>query len=221
MTVMKHLIFILPLSFIFFCCSSSPQRNKVEERKYNSLRDSIALLIQRGTLSSDTVMLQHALALSDSLLRNDTVRIARLYCYFNRAEAYNSLGDSTKAIQEYEKGILLMPENHTTRTAYFAGKFKSLGIEDSTKYYFDKTIAIYDKLLRNKDQMYISNVLGKALVIDGIKGRKETLQFLNDELKKHPEDDELKHLIRGVRDEGMLDKNSDQDTYATINISGK
>ena len=60
------------------------------------------------------------------------------------------------------------------------------------------------ELLKTKDDLYLSNVIGKAILLDEIKSRKETIKFLKDEKNKYPEDKELKEFVKEVYEYGPL-----------------
>ena len=204
------------LSFIcvifVVCCSSSSNNNKGNDELI-LLRDSVSKLVQNGEMRGDTNLIRQALVLSDSLLKIDTLKIARIHYYINRSGAYYLLGDSINAIVEAEKAYLLYDKDNIMRMSYFAVKYHKLGMRDSAKYYFDKTIAKYDRLLMTNKDKYLDNVMRKAMLLDVIKGRKETLLFLDVEKKKYPKMKELEYYIKGVREKGILDRIDHSEDY--------
>ena len=69
------------------------------------------------------------------------------------------------------------------------------------------------ELLKTKDDLYLSNVIGKAILLDEIKSRKETIKFLKDEKNKYPEDKELKEFVKEVYEYGPLGESHFYEEY--------
>ena len=197
---MKHIVFFIPLAIFFLCCSSSTK----EPNKWILLNDSITTLIRRGQMQGDKNLLHRALVMSDSLLLVDTSKTSMIKYHEFRSVIYALLNDSLKATEEGEKAYLLLDVNNVTRTSYFAAKYHRIGMVDSADFYFNKSMVAYNELLKTKDDLYLSNVIGKAILLDEIKGRKETIKFLEEEKNKYPEDKELKEFVKEVYEYGPL-----------------
>lgn len=166
-----------------------------------------------GQMQGDTNLLHHALALSDSLLLVDTSKASMIKYHEFRSMIYALLNDSIKATEEGEKAYLLLDVNNVTRTSYFAAKYHRLGMIDSADFYFNKSMEVYNELLKTKDDLYLSNVIGKAILLDAIKGRKDAIKFLKEEKKKHPEDMELKEFVKSVHEDGPLGESHFYEEY--------
>ena len=92
--------------------------------QYKVLNDSLVSLMQFGTMRDDTALLEKALSLSDTLLKNSNTKYEKQLCYRNRAMILNYIGRHEEAMQNTEEYILCLPEDSPERLIYWNKKQK-------------------------------------------------------------------------------------------------
>ena len=108
--IMKNLMILLFAVVLIIGCKAN--QNKPD---CDSWRDRLVDLVQQGSLKSDTIKFQRALALSDSVLSVDTTTDNRRFCYYNRSIILNSLGRTEEGWKNKELEMLTLPENNLER----------------------------------------------------------------------------------------------------------
>jgi|WetSurMetagenome_2_1015567.scaffolds.fasta_scaffold13250_2 tetratricopeptide (TPR) repeat protein len=181
-------MFILLASILSCSC----QANRGTNGDVKKLRDSIGVLVQKGLLQKDSLILRNALKLSDSLLEIDTTKKARMMCYYNRRLIFVQLGDVDKAIENLEKYMLCLPENNPDRLNYMAVKYLNKQQKDSANFFWNKALAVCNSLLQKQ---YNSNIVMKKIEVLYLKsGEQEAKKYMLSELKLHSKDQILQYL---------------------------
>lgn len=137
----KILYFLIVFVFIIGCAKG---QNKED---FNKLRDSLDHIVFEGTIFDDTTRLEKALELSDYLLGVDTTTINKGHYYHQRFVIFNFLGRIDEAMANAEYAVLTLPENNSSRLAFFAIKYLREHNKDLADYYIEKTIAVCDSSL--------------------------------------------------------------------------
>ena len=114
---MKNLMILLFAVVLIIGCKAN--QNKPD---CDSWRDRLVDPVQQGSLKSDTIKFQRALALSDSVLSVDTTTDNRRFCYYNRSIILNSLGRTEEGWKNKELEMLTLPENNLERLLFMAIK---------------------------------------------------------------------------------------------------
>lgn len=170
-------------------------RNTSDSKK---LHDSIAYLIQQGTLRNDTTMLQNALVISDSLLSIDTTSFSRRLCYHNRAIILNSLGRKEEAIKNTELEMRFLPEDNPQRLLFMAAKQFKKHKKDSADTYLARVLTVCELAQKQKFDENIAFYTIQALYLRY--GDKAAKNYLVKQLKEHPNSQVLQYVKDNWKD---------------------
>lgn len=175
------------MRYIFFCfiaIATMGCRAGQKTQNCRSLKDSLVMLVQRGTLEEDTVLLKKVIILSDSLLSIDTTALNRMFCYHHRAIAFYALGNVEEAAKNVQLEMLYHAENNPERLLFLATKFRKENKNDSAERYLDKMITVCKKLQENGENENTEVYMIKALYLRC--GDECAKKYLLQVLKKHP-----------------------------------
>lgn len=166
---------------------------KAESKDDNKeLLDRFGNLMQQALLQNDPLMFEKALALSDTVLRADTVADHRMRCYQNRAMIYSAMGRMEEAIKNKELSVLCMSEDNPERLVYMAA-VKTIEKSDSAAYYLARLDEVCD---RNLQKGFNENiVLYKIKAIYLRYGEAKAKNYLQKQVSKHPECTVLPYLL--------------------------
>ena len=187
---MKNILYILPFLIITtnVCCS-----NLYKDSSVSVLKDSMFTLIQNGTLNEDTMLLQQALRMSDTLLSYDLSKEDKIYCYNNRAMIYAALGHDSMAIKSKEMELSFYPEDNIFRLSFYGLKHLHYNNKDSACFYFEKVLCICDRKLDDKYDVNV--VLAKTEVLYYMYGEHKAKEFLKETYSTHPKEQYLKSVL--------------------------
>lgn len=175
------------MRYIFFCfiaIATMGCRAGQKTHDFRSLKDSLAVLVQRGTLEEDTALLKNAIKLSDSLLSIDATASNRAFCYHHRATVFYALGNVEEAEKNVQLEMLYHAENNPERLLFLATKFRNENKNDSAERYLDKMIIVCKKLHENGENENTEVYMIKALYLRY--GDECAKKYLLQVLKKHP-----------------------------------
>lgn len=190
---MKKILFFLFITILTMGCKANQNKSDSKE-----LHDSIAVLIQQGTLHNNTAMLQKALFLSDSLLSIDTTSFSRRLCYHNRAIILNSLGCKEEAIKNAELEMRLLPEDNPQRLLFMAAKLLKENKKDSADIYLARILSVCEVAQKQKFDENMAFYTIQALYLRY--GDKEAKIYLVKQLKKHPNCQVLQYVRDNWKD---------------------
>lgn len=158
----------------------------------DSWRDRLVDLVQQGSLKSDTIKFQRALALSDSVLSVDTTADNRRFCYYNRSIILNSLGRTEEGWKNKELEMLTLPENNLERLLFMAIKNEEEHKKDSAEFFLDKALSVCECMLEKEFDENVVVYKVRALYIR--LGEKSAKCYLNSQVAKHPESEVLRWI---------------------------
>lgn len=158
----------------------------------NSLRDSLAALIQQGTLNNDTVMLKNAIAISDSLLSVDTTSVNRIFCYHHRSIIFSSLGQVDEAKKNFELEMMCLPEDNLERLLFMAVKNIQEQKRDLADPYLAKLLSICELAQQKEFSEDFTMYTIKALYLRD--GEEKAKEYLHQQLTKHPNSQILHYM---------------------------
>lgn len=185
---MKKLFFICVIIVVLTIGCKASQRTP----DIKKLRDSLALLIQQGTLKKDTVLLQRAFSLSDTLLRLDTAKSNKRFCYYHRAIILNSLGHTEEAEANTELTMQTFPKNSPEYLLFMAKKNYKLHQEDSVDFYCAKVLSICSHMQKEHSNgnkfLYIIAALYMSQGVDVAR------KYLTEKLREHPDNQLLLYI---------------------------
>lgn len=185
---MKKLIFVcVTVVILTIGCKASQRTPDIKK-----LRDSLALLIQQGTLKRDTALLQRAFSLSDTLLSLDTTVSNKRYCYYHRAIILNSLGDTKEAEANTELTMRTFSKNSPEYLLFMAKKKLKLHQKDSVDFYCAKVLNICShtqkKDFNGSKFLYIIEALCMSQGVDMAR------MYLTEQLREHPDNQILLYI---------------------------
>ncbi len=184
---MKNLMILLFAVVLIIGCKAN--QNKPD---CDSWRDRLVDLVQQGSLKSDTIKFQRALALSDSVLSVDTTTDNRRFCYYNRSIILNSLGRTEEGWKNKELEMLTLPENNLERLLFMAIKNEEEHKKDSAEFFLDKALSVCECMLEKEFDENVVVYKVRALYIR--LGEKSAKCYLNSQVAKHPESEVLRWI---------------------------
>ena len=178
--------------FLLGCNNHTPHKNMSVGSLYEDFCLYASQYYQRALLHSDTTELQKILQLSDDVLKTDTFVDHRYKMLYMRSTVYAQLGDSMKAMQEYERALELLSPQHVDRLTYYGRKYKAEGRTDSASIYLNAALKECDKQL---SKGFDSDVFIKSyyILID-LDRDAEAKDQLEKSLKEHPDNELLKNI---------------------------
>lgn len=150
-------------------------------------------LIQKGKLREDTMLLQQALRVSDTLLACNLSKDDKIYCYNNRAIIYSRLGNDSMAIKSKELELSFYPEDHIFRLSFYGLKHLHYNNKDSACFYFEKALRFCDRELDDKYDLNV--VLAKTEVLYYLYGERKAKEFLKKTHATHPKEQYLESVL--------------------------
>jgi tetratricopeptide (TPR) repeat protein len=171
---------------LFVACSSKSPEVPDKNNEYIELSDSIANVIQKYAMSGDTIELRKALALSEMILRHDTIAEHRYKTCYLRSSIYELLGEQDKAFIEQECAVSFLSPEHIDRLTFYGQKMECNGMPDSAIWYYNHALeACESELVANYD----NNLFAKKLQLLLYLGRRNEAQDCMKEMMKEHRDD--------------------------------
>lgn len=182
---MKDFLFLFCIALLISACNHSESSKKSEnEMDAKLLSDSIVQLILTFEQDRDTIVLNHALLLSDKVMALDSTNSHLSHNLNTRIQILELLNQKKEAFLLKER-TLSKDKYNIDRLIYYGQKNRLMGQMDSSEIYFNAALMQCDKLL--KDTLNTDVIIEKVEIYMYQKKKKEALRIIDQALVADPQ----------------------------------